>query len=151
MIKKTAFLIPSLFLSLLPCAFASDFPLAKSAAEIAASALDLPAAKPSPAAPVKDWTVMYFINGKNNLESSAMMDMNQLELVGTTGRVNIAVEMGRMNGQHEGDDHSEGDWTGVRRYLVKKDADTSRVNSPVLQDLGKIDMDSWKELVSFIN
>ena len=151
MIKKNAFLIPSLFLSLLPCAFASDFSLAKSAAEIAAADLELPEAKLFPAAPVKDWTVMYFINGKNNLESSALMDMNQLELAGTTGRVNIAVEMGRMNGQQEGDDHGEGDWTGVRRYLVKRDADTSRINSPVLQDLGKVDMGSWKELVSFIS
>lgn len=151
MIKRTAFLIPSLFLSLLPRAFASDFPLAVSAAEISAAALDLPAAKPAPAAPVKDWTVMYFINGKNNLESSALMDMNQLELAGTTARVNIAVELGRMNGQPEGDDHREGDWTGVRRYLVTRDADTSRITSPVLQDLGKADMGSWKELVSFIN
>ena len=108
---------------------------------------DLPEARP---AAVREWTVMYFINGKNNLESSALMDMNQLELVGSTGKVNIVVEMGRMNGQ-SGDDHSEGDWTGVRRYLVAKDADTSRILSPVLQNLGKADMGSWKQLVSFVN
>ncbi len=106
----------------------------------------LPEARP---AAVRDWTVMYFVNGKNDLESSAMMDMNQLELVGTTFRVAIVAELGRMNGQ-EGDDHSEGDWTGVRRYLIAKDADTQRIASPVLQDLGRMDMGSWKELAAFI-
>lgn len=111
---------------------------------------DLPAPPEARPAAVRDWTVMYFVNGKNNLESSAMMDVNQLELAGSTDRVAITVELGRMKGQ-SGDDQSEGDWTGVRRYLVKKDADTARITSPVLQDLGKADMGSWKELVSFIN
>ncbi|MBI5744387.1 MAG: hypothetical protein HY952_07545 [Elusimicrobia bacterium] len=98
---------------------------------------------------VKDWTVMYFVNGKNNLESSAVMDVNQMELVGTTPRINIVAEVGRMNGQ-EGDDHSEGDWTGVRRYLITRDANTSLINSPVLEDRGKADMGSWKELADFV-
>ena len=93
---------------------------------------------------------MYFINGKNNLESSALMDMNALEQVGSNGKVKIAVELGRMNGQYEGDDHAEGDWTGVRRYLVTKDADSARITSPILQDLGRADMGSWKELAAFI-
>jgi len=99
---------------------------------------------------VSDWTVMYFINGKNNLESLAMMDMNQLELVGSTARVSIVAELGRMNGQHEGDDHSEGDWTGVRRYLIAKDADTANVLSPVLMQRASYDMGDWKELAGFI-
>ena len=109
-------------------------------------ALPAPAAVPA----AKDWTVIYFINGKNNLESSALMDMNQLELVGTTPRVNIVVEMGRISGQW-GDDHTEGDWTGTRRYLVAKDTDTSRIGSPVLEARAKSDMGSWKELAAFIS
>lgn len=99
---------------------------------------------------VKDWTVLFFVNGKNNLESSTLMDVNQMELVGTTAKVNIVVELGRMNGQPEGDDHGEGDWTGVRRYLVTKDADTTRIKSPVLEDRGRADMGSWRELADFI-
>ncbi|HBA60752.1 MAG TPA: hypothetical protein DCZ92_08025 [Elusimicrobia bacterium] len=117
-------------------------------AALAASAPAVPAAgKPAAA----DWTVLYFINGKNNLESSALMDMNQLELVGSTEKVKIVVEMGRMNGQHEGDDHAESDWTGVRRYLVTKDQDTNLINSPVLMQRAKYDMGDWKELAAFIN
>jgi len=111
---------------------------------------ELPVPPEARPAAVRDWTVMYFVNGKNNLETYAMVDMNQMELAGSTERVAITAELGRMSGQ-EGDDHSEGDWTGVRRYLITKDADTSSIASPVLQDLGKKDMGSWKELVSFIN
>ncbi len=115
---------------------------------VTTEALAVPVPEARAAAPA-EWTVMYFINSKNNLESSGVMDMNQLELVGSTDKVRITVEMGRMNGQ-EGDDHSDGDWTGVRRYLVEKDADTDRINSRVLEDRGRADMGSWKELVSFI-
>ena len=127
-----------------PCS-AGSWPPALSGGRAAAAPV------PEASAPaLADWTVMYFINAKNNLESSGLMDMNQLELTGSTDRVKIAVELGRMNGQHEGDDHSEGDWTGVRRYLVAADRDTTRVNSPVLEYRGAADMGSWRELVSFI-
>ncbi len=105
---------------------------------------------PRPPAPAAEWTVMFFVNGKNNLESSALMDVNQLELVGSTDKVKIVVEMGRMNGQPEGDDHGEGDWTGVRRYLVTKDADTNNIVSPVLDNRARADMGDWKELMAFI-
>ncbi len=104
----------------------------------------------APALPAADWTVMYFINSKNNLEFSGLMDMNQLELVGSTDKVKITAELGRVNGHGEDDDHADGDWTGVRRYLVRRDADTSRILSPVLEDRGRADMGSWKELADFI-
>ena len=100
--------------------------------------------------PEKEWTVMVFVNGKNNLESYALIDVNQMELAGSTEKVNIAVEMGRMNGQSEDDDHSEGDWVGVRRYLIVKDTDTARILSPVIEDRGRADMGSWKELADFV-
>lgn len=96
-----------------------------------------------------EWTFMWFMNGKNDLESSALMDINQLELAGSNGKINIVVQLGRMKGQ-EGDDSSDGDWTGVRRYFITRDTDTGRINSPVVADLGKRDMGSWKELSEFI-
>ncbi|MEI7528532.1 MAG: clostripain-related cysteine peptidase [Elusimicrobiota bacterium] len=140
-------LLPAVGLLLVAPVSASDFSL-NSAALADLQTAGAPAA--SSPAPARDWTVMVFVNGKNNLESSALMDVNQMELVGATGKVGVVVEMGRMNGQSEGDDHSEGDWTGVRRYLVTRDADTARINSPVLEDLGKADMGSWKELAAFV-
>ncbi|MCX5784649.1 MAG: clostripain-related cysteine peptidase [Elusimicrobia bacterium] len=108
-----------------------------------------PAAQPQCAA-LKDWTVMIFVNGKNNLETSALQDVNQMELVGTTAKVNIAVELGRMKGQKEGDDATDGDWTGARRYLIAKDNDLTHIASPVIEYRKKADMGSWKELANFV-
>ncbi len=137
----------SAFFALLFC----SLPLAAASSPAIDSLPGVSPEVPAPALPDRpqpaDWTVMYFINSRNNLESSGLMDMNQLELAGSTSRVKITAELGRISGY----DDADGDWTGVRRYLVEKDADTSRINSTVLQDLGKADMGSWKELVSFLN
>jgi hypothetical protein len=92
-----------------------------------------------------EWTIMVFVNGKNNLEKYALRDMNEMEMIGSTDKVNIVVELGRMDGF----DSSDGDWKGVRRYLVKKDNDTNKINSPVLQDLGMKDMGSYQSVIDF--
>ena len=68
-----------------------------------------------------------------------------MEMIGSTDKVNIVVELGRMDGF----DSSDGDWKGVRRYLVKKDNDTNKINSPVLQDLGMKDMGSYQSVIDF--
>lgn len=36
-----------------------------------------------------EWTVMVFLNGKNNLEKSALRDVNEMEMAGSTDKVNI--------------------------------------------------------------
>ena len=92
-----------------------------------------------------EWTVMVFINGKNNLEKSALRDVNEMEMIGSTDKVNIVVELGRIAGY----DTSDGDWTGVRRYLIQKDEDMSKISSPVLQDLGTVDMGDYKSAIAF--
>ncbi|MCX5785064.1 MAG: clostripain-related cysteine peptidase [Elusimicrobia bacterium] len=92
-----------------------------------------------------EWTIMVFVNGKNNLEPFALKDMNEMEVVGSTAKLNIVVEAGRMDGY----DTSDGDWKGTRRFLIKKDKDLSKVTSPVVQDLGKVDMGDYKSVVDF--
>ena len=93
----------------------------------------------------KEWTIMVFVNGKNNLEQFALKDMNEMEMVGSSANVNIVVETGRIDGY----DTSNGDWKGTRRYLIKKDNDTATVTSPVVQDLGKTDMGDYKSVIAF--
>lgn len=100
--------------------------------------------KPSKA---EKWTIMVYINGKNNLESFALKDMNEMELIGSSGKINIVAELGRIDGYSDED----GDWTGARRYLVKKDGDTGAITSPVVRDLGGTDMGDYKNLVDFGN
>ncbi|MFA6433228.1 MAG: clostripain-related cysteine peptidase [Elusimicrobiales bacterium] len=96
-------------------------------------------------APEKDWTIMVFINGKNNLEKYALRDINEMEMIGSSDRVNVVVEAGRI----EGYDASDGDWKGVRRYLIQKDANPAAVTSPVVQDLGKVDMGDYRSVIDF--
>ena len=102
--------------------------------------------KPAPKAPA-EWTIMVFGNGKNDLEPFLMKDLNEMEKIGSTDKVNIIVEAGRI----EGYDASDGDWKGVRRFRMTKDSDTRKVSSKVLQDLGQSDMGDYRTVVSFVN
>jgi len=104
------------------------------------------AAKAAP----KEWTVMVFINGKNNLEIAGLYNVNQMEKIGSTSKMNIVVEIGRMKGQAAGDTDLDGDWTGARRLLIKKDKDKNKVSSPVLQEDKVVDMGDYKRAVDFV-
>jgi len=92
-----------------------------------------------------EWTIMVFSNAKNDLEKYLIDDMNEMELIGSTDKVNVVVELGRMSGY----DSSNGDWTGVRRYLVTKDSDMTRLASKKLADLGMVDMGDYRSLADF--
>jgi len=111
---------------------------------------DAPSGAAAPAAPEpKEWTIMVFMNGRSNIEPYALNDMNRFETVGSGDKVNIVVELGRSKGL-DNDTQADGDWEGSRRYLVAKDADKERIASPVLMDLGKVDMGDYREAVSFM-
>ena len=93
----------------------------------------------------KNWTVMVFVNAKNNLESYGLKDVNEMEMIGSDANVNIVAELGRINGYSSAD----GDWKGSRRYLVQKDADINKITSPVVMEIAKSDMGSWEYMVGF--
>ncbi len=93
----------------------------------------------------KEWTIMVFLNSKNDLEKFGMYDMNEMEMIGSSDKVNIVVQMGRIAGY----DSTDGDWKGVRRYLVTKDNDTKKISSPVVQDMGELDMGDWNQVPAF--
>lgn len=97
----------------------------------------------------KKWTVMVFMNGKNNLETAGLYNVNQMERAGSTADMNIVVEFGRMKGQ-EGDTALDGDWTGTRRLLITKDSDAEKITSPVVMTSGKADMGDYKRAVDFV-
>lgn len=103
------------------------------------------AASRKPASPVKEWTIMVFVNGKNNLEQYALKDVNEMETVGSSAKMNIVVELGRMKGYSSED----GDWTGTRRFLIQKDNEPAKITSPVLQSFDSVNMGSWTHLAEF--
>lgn len=158
-----------------------------SQARSAEISVPLPSLTPGTRAP-KEWTLMVFMNGKNSLSSYVPADMNEMEQVGSTDKMNIVVEAGRIYqappsnpGYPGGYDNPWGggvvphpgwpnpdwnmppsmgrggaaaarsaDWTGVRRYYVQKDTDTSVNGSLLLEELPKTDMGDWNQLVQFV-
>ncbi|GAB4031744.1 MAG: hypothetical protein Fur0012_09420 [Elusimicrobiota bacterium] len=112
----------------------------------AISEAEVPAAEQINKVSPKEWTVMVFVNAKNNLETYGLKDVNEMEKIGSSDKVNIVAELGRINGYSTED----GDWKGSRRYLVTKDEDISKITSPVVMEIAKSDMGDWNYLVNFV-
>ncbi len=87
---------------------------------------------------LKEWTFMIFLNGHNNLDRYGAININQLETVGSTDDVNFVVQWAS----------AKADTT--QRLYVEKDDDTKKVTSPVLEDMPRVDMGDYKELVNFV-
>ena len=86
----------------------------------------------------KEWTLLVYLNGHNNLDSFGALNINQMEQVGSTKDINVVVQWA-----------SEAVATTKRLY-VKKDNDPNTVTSPVVQDMGKVDMGDWRNVVEFV-
>lgn len=91
----------------------------------------------TPSTKAGDWTVMVFMNGDNDLAQDAWQDLNSMEMVGSTERVNVIVQM---------DTPGEGTY----RYFVTRDNNSSQVTSPVLDSLGNVDMGDYRNLIDFV-
>lgn len=123
----------------------------------------------SSAAP-KEWTVMIFMNGKNNLGNAALEDLNEMELAGSTDKVNVVVELGRISESRKKSKTTQSRtlskedlWTGIRRYYITRDffvkpgqtevdalrEAVSRINSPVVGTAKDEDMGAYTTVVDF--
>lgn len=93
---------------------------------------------PLHAAPLKNWTFLIYINGNNSLDYWASENLRAMEKSGSDDQVNIVAQWASL---------SRG--TSVR-MLVQKSTDPSQVTSPILQDLGYVDMGNYQSLQDFI-
>ena len=84
----------------------------------------------------KTWNYLVYMDGDNNLEQWGIFDLNEMEQVGSTSRLNVLVLFDR----HPAYDTSNGNWTGTRLYLVTIDNNQNNINSTLLQDYGELDM-----------
>jgi Clostripain family len=107
---------------------------------------------------VKEWTVLIYVSARNNLGLEAINDVNEMEAAGSTDKVNVVVEMGRIETDPPFNPFADpeplppqADWTGSRRFLMIKDSDPLRINSPVLEHYSDADMGDWKHLSEFIS
>lgn len=86
----------------------------------------------------KEWTVMVFVNGNNDLAPYAAADLNEMEVIGSTEKINVVTQWASL----------ESDTT--KRMLMMADQDTQNVTSPVIQTLPRVDMGDYKSLIDFI-
>ncbi len=100
-----------------------------------------------PEVEVARWQVLIFMNGDNDLEAYVPHDLNELEQTGSGDGVEVLVQADRIDGYSE----KNGDWTGVHRYRIVGDDDLSHISSPVLEDLGELDMGSPEVLADFLS
>jgi hypothetical protein len=91
----------------------------------------------------KQWTLMVYSDGDNNLEPYAISDFLRLAGIGSTNDVNIVVEMDRIPGYSP----DYGDWTDCKRFFITKDLTPTPGNA--IQDLGEVNMGSPNTLQDF--
>lgn len=114
----------------------------------------------------KEWTVLLYMNGNNTLSGNVITNLRQLEYVGSDDKMNFVAQASRAPGLV---DKWSGDWTGTRRYEVKHNGkkltpgvivgdfltswmpgQTKKIESPVLQDMGDVDMGKADTLEEFL-
>lgn len=94
-----------------------------------------------------EWTVLMYMDADDDvLEEDIFIDLNEIELVGSTEAVQVVAQLDRFKGAFDGD----GDWTGAKRFFVTQDDDLSAIGSQELEDLGEADMGDPQTLVDFV-
>jgi len=69
-----------------------------------------------------------------------------MEKVGSTDQVNIVCQFDRRPGY----DTSNGDWTDTKIFYIEKDNNSRIINSPVVKELGEVNMGEVSEVVKFV-
>ena len=79
-----------------------------------------------------EWTVLIYMAGDNNLSESAIVDIEEMEVVGSSGKIKVIVQVDYVS-------------EGAERLLVKKGS------SKILQSLGEVNMADGGTLTDFIS
>jgi hypothetical protein len=87
---------------------------------------------------LKDWTLLVYLNGHNNLDEFGAINIKQMEKVGSTDKVNVVVQWASMAAPKT-----------KRLYITKSDSATV-VTSPVVQELDPVDMGDPESLLAFV-
>ena len=94
----------------------------------------------------ENWTFLVYLDADNNLETWGIRDFEEMNDVGSTPELNIVVQFDRI----PGDDSSNGDWTGARRYLVSQGMPPDITNTLPGGSLGEVNMADPQTLVDFV-
>ena len=101
----------------------------------------------APDAKEREWTIMAFVNGDNNLEAAALGDLKEMEAgLPADAKMDVIVLIDRA----EGFSNDFGDWKGARAYRVKRSEDKNSIASEQLAELGAVDMADAGLLAQFV-
>ena len=84
----------------------------------------------------KQWTVMVYLAGDNNLDSAGVVDLKEMKMVGSTDRINVIAQFDR-----------EGKDVSTNRYYVRKGGALAK---DVVESLGETNMGNPRVLEDFI-
>lgn len=112
---------------------------------VASKKPDVAGENPTPI-PMKKWTVLVYSASDNDLETYQVEDVMEMEKIGSGNSMNLLVQLDRGK---KPSDLSDG-WGGARRYKIERDSDPGKINSPVLENLGQVNMSDPETLSSFI-
>jgi hypothetical protein len=92
-----------------------------------------------------NWTILVYMDADNDLEQYAFDDINSMELVGSTDRMNVIVLVDFWNGAHA-------PYTGAKCYNITHDVNQSVIGSLELASPlpSEPDMADWQTLQDFI-
>src|SRR5690242_13410563 len=77
-----------------------------------------PVIVPADTSNLPEWTVIVYSDADDDiLEQDLLLDINEMELVGSNTEMNIVVQVDRAEGAFTGD----GDWTDTRRLFITQD------------------------------
>ncbi len=86
--------------------------------------------------PEKQWTLMMYLAGDNNLDSAAMTDLEEMKGVGSTPEVDVVAQVDRSGGGH-----------ATNRYHLKKGG---TLDDDVVESLGETNTGDPEVLESFL-
>lgn len=86
----------------------------------------------------KEWTMLVFLNGNNNLDSFGTTNLEQMETVGSTNDINVVVQWASESTK------------STKRMLIQKSSNGHAVTSPVVQSMPTVDMGDYQQLIEFV-
>ena len=101
----------------------------------------------------REWTVLIFMNGKNNLEPFAIQNFEQLAKIGSTNKVSFVVQLGRpliRGDEQAGLKNIYDGWSGARRYLVTRHQTPATGQEVEIVGGGEVDMGAPETLLQFL-
>lgn len=96
--------------------------------------------------PKRIWTLVFYIDGDNDLETFALKDLKELE----RGMPDEGVECIVLIDRAEGFSDADGDWKDARVYRVRKDSSPA-IKSEVIATPGEVNMGDPNVLSAFLS